>query len=63
MKADKGTRTREVNPVADMMNWNEAIRKEVKHSKIYDNFNVHPTSSKNNSSRFQNVFNIDQSRF
>ena len=46
MKTEKVKYTRESNPVADMMNWNEVIKKEVKNSKIYDNFNVYPTSSK-----------------
>ena len=46
MKAEKAKYTRESNPVADMMNWNEVIKKEVKNSKIYDKFNIYPTSSK-----------------
>ena len=36
---------KEINPVADMMNWNEVIRKETKNSRIYDTFMIHPTSS------------------
>ena len=37
---------KEINPVADMMNWNEVIRKESKNNRIYDTFMIHPTSSK-----------------
>ena len=36
---------KEVNPVADMMNWNEVIRKETRNNRIYDRFMIHPTSS------------------
>ena len=46
MNTEKPKYNRESNPVADMMNWNEVIKKEEKNSMIYDKFNVYPTSSK-----------------